>query len=67
MSSESENQAAPAIPHSPSTRHRVEYKSMLGVLEMRVSTALLLLKQVKVEKGSADVMAAVIGILKGDS
>lgn len=45
------------------TRH---YAAELAALENRVQTARLLLEKVKVEKGSAEVLSAVLGLLKGE-
>lgn len=46
-------------------RDTKSWKTLYEGLQTRVSTAQLLLANVKVEKGSADTLNAVLGLLKG--
>lgn len=55
----------PGKPEGSKPRQTRSYQTELMQLQSKVTTALLLLKSVKPEKGSADTMAAVIGLLQG--
>lgn len=63
----SEPEAGYPSPMAEKTRRVTRsYAAELTGLQIRVDTALMLMKNVKVDKGSEQVMASIQGLLRGD-